>query len=295
MFPVLCVDPNCYQKNQHKTTCQPTTPPCKGCQPHPTEPGLNLCEYHHQRLTRNLESWPHLWDRLDAAIHPTNDNHGPNNNIDPPIPINPEAVDTKHDATTILAGWANMMCEERGWTPPTRHTPTLATILAYNTPWLAAHPAAADVSTEIRDITSRAQRIIHPTPTTRIHLGTCPRQDCDGTTTATLHPGTNLSAKIRCTAGHTWAPDQWIGLGVTQGVLGDTATLAKAAGRSVRTIQRLTQQGVITPVCLTPPTGPGRPKTWYQLAPSIQALLAHRPLTDTPDHGVLDKIPDHGA
>ena len=62
----------------------------------------------------------------------------------------------------------------------------------------------------------------------------------------------------------------------------DTETLARAAGLSVRQIQRLAAAGTITSVGIR--TGRlGRPTRWFDLNTSITAL-ANRPRVSLTDH-----------
>ncbi|WP_148310773.1 hypothetical protein [Nocardia brasiliensis] len=77
--------------------------------------------------------------------------------------------------------------------------------------WLAAHPAIIDAMDEFAEVHALAQQVIDPVPN-QIEVGDCDRPGCHQKVyaqLATAGPGDSL---VRCSAGHSWQPHQWLAL-----------------------------------------------------------------------------------
>ncbi|MFJ8108071.1 hypothetical protein [Streptomyces sp. NPDC096132] len=208
-----------------KTTCTTTEPlECEGARCRRGEEagrardlaaaGSRLCPTCRLRLTHDLRRLPRLYDEcgqlLTGADRPRDRTSG---GPLPGMPFNTAAADARTAILGILRSWAALVIEERSAGAP-RDTPReIAAFLLRHTDWLAAHPAAGELSDEVTDCVRRARRVIEPRPGHRVPVGGCVVPDCSGVLTAAARPdGSGTGVEIGCDTdpGHRWSGRDWL-------------------------------------------------------------------------------------
>lgn len=130
----------------------------------------------------------------------------------PGMPFNAAAAEARAAILGVLGSWSGLVAAERRITPPRRSPDTLAAFLHRHTHWLAAHPAAGEVSAEIARLARTARRVAHPSPLRKVPVGDCVEADCTGRLTAYVRPQSpEQPAEITCDAdsGHRWLGHEW--------------------------------------------------------------------------------------
>lgn len=131
------------------------------------------------------------------------------------ISLNEDALSARSCILACLSSWASLVIDERGLTGVgRRHPGELAAFLRTNLAWLLMHPAAGDFAAEIAEPTAETRRSLHGRNGRRRDLGECVQPGCTAALTAApAHQnGANATAEIRCAAGHSWQPHQWLQL-----------------------------------------------------------------------------------
>ena len=137
------------------------------------------------------------------------------------IPLNEEAVTARTEITGFLVAWAALVADELGGAPERREPRSLAAFLVRHLDWLATHPAAAELSNELAELTARVNLIAGPAPARRLDLGPCPQPGCTSTVHAALEAaGAPAARRVCCGAGHPLPPRQWLLLARRAGVRG---------------------------------------------------------------------------
>jgi hypothetical protein len=128
------------------------------------------------------------------------------------ILLDEEAITTRSRILSFLASWSALVADERAVTKPIRRPAELTAFLIKHLNWLLAHPAAADFAEETIQTATYARHSVGTPSALRIELGPCIHPDC-GTSMTTM-PGRDgqRTREVRCTAGHTWQPHQWLQL-----------------------------------------------------------------------------------
>ena len=136
----------------------------------------------------------------------------------PGMPFNTAAADTRSAILGTLAAWGGLLVEERRIRAPRRSVPALVATIDRHLDWLAAHPAAGDLSRELAAVVRRARRTAGPDEVRRIAVGPCVENGCPGALTAfvprdSARAGT---AEIRCDADpdHRWPDERWVEMSV---------------------------------------------------------------------------------
>ncbi|MET7648845.1 hypothetical protein ABZS83_35555 [Streptomyces sp. NPDC005426] len=181
-------------------------------------PGARLCPACHERLVRDLNRLPALYE--ECARHlgggggercTEKTSGGPL----PGMPFNARAAEARSAILAVLSSWATLVLEERGLGGPRRAVAPLSRFLAGHGGWLAAHPAAGEVSAEVAQLVRRAHGVIDPSTSRRIPIGACVEPDCAGELTAVVRPQQpQLPATITCAAdpSHRWLGHEWLQL-----------------------------------------------------------------------------------
>ncbi|MGK5530988.1 hypothetical protein [Streptomyces sp. URMC 129] len=176
-----------------------------------------LCATCHHTLRADLLELPQIYEDCESALLPRRNpalqrvsgSRGATG-----ILLDEEVITTRSRIIGFLASWSALVADERSVARPARRQPAeLASFLVSHLHWLVDHPAAADFVEEMAQITSHAQRSAYTQPGLRIELGQCIHPGC----TAPMSPATSgrdgkRIREVRCTAGHTWAPHQWLHL-----------------------------------------------------------------------------------
>lgn len=177
--------------------------------------GLRLCSGCCREARANLIELPGIYDDCAAALLPQRNptlQRVSGSRQAPGILLDEHAVTTRASILCLLASWSALVADERTVTRPTRRQPAaLAAFLLRHLSWLLAHPAAADFADEICQAT-RSRRADGPAVAV-VGLGQCVHDGCDGAMTAAT-PASDRTGpcEVRCAAGHTWRPSQWLQL-----------------------------------------------------------------------------------
>ncbi|WP_329225603.1 hypothetical protein [Streptomyces canus] len=132
----------------------------------------------------------------------------------PGLPLDAEAVEVRGAILRSLSHWATLLVERYGAAAPRRTPHTLADFLGTQVGRLAAHPVAADITCQARELVRRASRVVEPARR-RPTIGACAEPGCAGELTTLLHSdGSDRLAEISCTAdpAHTWTGEGWLRL-----------------------------------------------------------------------------------
>ncbi|MBC6456934.1 hypothetical protein [Actinomadura sp. HBU206391] len=205
MNTLLCVRQNC-GSGPHATRFHRTA-----------APGLRLCTTCFHELKANLVELPEIYGDCESARPPQRNptlQRVSGSRQTTGILLDEAAIATRSSILGFLASWSALVADERAVTKPTRRYPAdLASFLISHLSWLLAHSAAADFAEEISQLTTRACRTAYTQPALRIDLGQCIHLDCNAamTTTPPTRDG-KRTREVRCTAGHTWQPHQWLQL-----------------------------------------------------------------------------------
>ncbi|WP_424217477.1 hypothetical protein ACN20G_35520 (plasmid) [Streptomyces sp. BI20] len=181
--------------------------------------GRTLCSHCRDILGATLGELTHLYEECERilagpALDGLREKTGGGSL--PGLPFNGPAAEARSGIVALLGSWSGLVAQERELDAPTRDVPRLASFLTCHLDWLAAHPAAADLSVESARLARAARRIAFPDPARTIRLGRCPEPDCAGALTAAVHRTGRPTGnpEIRCTASptHRWSSDRWIAL-----------------------------------------------------------------------------------
>lgn len=179
-------------------------------------PGGRLCPACQGRLTADLGRLPGLYEEcgriLGGALKPAERTSG---GPMPGLPFNSGAADVRSAILGILGSWTAMVADERHVTRPQRTAAAMAAFLCLHADWLARHPAAADASVEISEVTGRARHLWSGEASRRVPVGQCVEADCPGDLVALVRTSQmDRSTRIICSTdpGHSWLPDQWLQL-----------------------------------------------------------------------------------
>jgi hypothetical protein len=178
--------------------------------------GLRLCPSCRSLLADRLASLPRLYQACEQALEIRRQNtvrvirgRRPTG-----ICLDDLTVAVRGDTIRVLASWCEMIVDERGVTGPgSLDVRALTSFLQAHVDWLATHAVAADFAAEIAGLVADARRVLDPAQVRTIELGPCARDGCARMVRASI--GTvnqGPVAQVRCDAGHTWPPRQWLDL-----------------------------------------------------------------------------------
>jgi hypothetical protein len=172
-----------------------------------------LCRLCREQLQSQLTRIPDLYAGLEAALilAPVAGDRVTGSGR-PGIPLNVEAVEARAAIRGTLAAWADLTAEARGVRPVRRTVPALAGFLRRHIDWLATHPAAHDLVTEVDAATRRGVRIAQPPAERYISVGACIEPDCPGSLIAMVHdPDALLPSVVECDTdtSHRWPAGRW--------------------------------------------------------------------------------------
>ncbi|AUH42512.1 hypothetical protein [Streptomyces sp. CMB-StM0423] len=124
-------------------------------------------------------------------------------------------LDTRQRISSLLESWSGTVVAKRRAAAPKRSVPHLAVFLAGQLDWITAQPAAADFADEVEALVKELRQTIDPEPGGYFTLvEECVQDGCGGTITASLRAGEPVPVRsIACSAGHAWAPHEWLLLG----------------------------------------------------------------------------------
>ncbi len=174
---------------------------------------LMLCTACCEKIRSSLEEVPELYDQCGAAILEAPDSR--RNNIRRPRMARPAfndaAVDVRSDIMSLLASCSAMVAEQRQLSKPSRRdVRLLTTFLGRHLEWLLTHEAAPDFADEVTDTVARARKASGPRTRAHLELGSCVEEDCRRPLFVASDPRDGCPLQIRCEAGHSWRPHDWL-------------------------------------------------------------------------------------
>ena len=206
----------CRERGVHRGDCDGD--PCTGCWPRRAADGLRLCWLHRDQLARNALRAGVVYAELVLQLDPSGTGQGVvvGGTRDVGIDLNPRAVEARDRVASVLASWAEMIADERGFARPARHPTSTAQFVSDNATWLAAHLIAGDAFDELWELAyGEPYRVACPSGTRVRYVGPCPYAGCDGEVQAYLRLTTATTpSEVRCgvNPAHAWLPHQYLSL-----------------------------------------------------------------------------------
>lgn len=176
------------------------------------EPGQHLCRHCQDRLADEIRTLPQLYAACESVLAQgalTGVRERTTGGPLPGLTLNMKAVEARDAIVAVLSSWSDLVVQERDLAAPGMGIGVLARLLVTHLSWLASHPAAGDLSTEIAQTARAARRASDPEPAKRITIGACVVRGCDGKLSATVH--SRHAAQVQCSANseHAWDTHEW--------------------------------------------------------------------------------------
>lgn len=178
--------------------------------------GLRLCAACRNLLTGRLARLPQLYQACELALeihrqHPLKMVRGRRSTG---ISLDDQTLAVRSDTIRVLSSWCELIVDERGVPGPAAlDVRTLTMFLQAHVDWLAAHPAAVSFADEIAALAADVRKVLNPAQERTIELGPCTVDGCGRLVRASLSSADQRSVpQVRCEAGHTWHPRQWLDL-----------------------------------------------------------------------------------
>jgi hypothetical protein len=178
--------------------------------------GLGLCTSCRNLLAGRLASLPRLYQACEQALevqrqHPIRVVRGRRSTG---ICLDDQTMAVRSDTKRVLSSWCEMVVDEHGVTGPSSlDAEILTSFLGAHLNWLATHAAAADFADEIAALAADVKQVLNPVQVQTIDLAPCTRDGCSQTVRASISTVNQHSVpQVRCDAGHTWQPRQWLDL-----------------------------------------------------------------------------------
>ncbi|MFE1360982.1 MULTISPECIES: helix-turn-helix domain-containing protein [Streptomyces] len=185
-------------------------------------PGSRLCPTCRLALHHDLRRLPALYEQCGELLTGTSrpldrTSGGPL----PGMPFNTAAADARSAIVGTLRGWAALTIDEGPTDRIPEDTPARLTVfLLRHADWLAAHPAAGELSAEAARCVRRARRVIDPGRRGGTRIGDCVMSGCSGTVVTLAESGAPGGAlQVGCTAdpAHRWSGREWLRRGRPDG------------------------------------------------------------------------------
>lgn len=209
MSDLLC-SATCRIPNRHRDDCATD---CLGCLPGRAADGVNLCQFHTDRLATDATGLAQLYDELTYSVMPSggSSNQPIGRSSDGPPAPRDKVVDIRTEIRHVLASWCRLVGEERGIQLPADEVSAMGAYVAKHATWLAAHSVAGEVADELGSLRRRAWSIAYPNGTKVVEVGACP-SNCTGTLRAIVRPAdVLLPSEVVCDLNpeHRWDSTRW--------------------------------------------------------------------------------------
>lgn len=276
---------NCTIPRRHLDDCNDDK--CRGCLPGLAADGLMLCQHHADRIPSDAQKAAEIYDavldRLSGGSHEEHEKtSGGEKGVG--LSLSPAAVEVRDSIRATLVSWCRLIAEERGFNLPANDVTAMGAYVARSGQWLAAHPAAADASSELAELVSRAHPVAYPAGVRVIEIGPCPHDECAGMVKARMRAADSLlPSELVCSEDkeHTWPPSEWRVFGRTvkaqasrEDEIVDTNTLAARLGCAPQWVRKLVSEDVLAPIERRS-RGRGQPSMWFDLPASEAAYARH--------------------
>jgi hypothetical protein len=172
---LLCVSPYCGLPGIHQADpADGHDDGCRGCQPARAADGLYLCDYCVRRMERDAWTAARLHAALGQALAGGNGRHGPGGGS---IGLEPDAVamESRTAIRATLVTLCRLVADERGHALPGDTVIAMAGYVCRNARWLAAHQAADEHASDLRDLVTdgRSWSVAYPVSGDRTLIGVC--------------------------------------------------------------------------------------------------------------------------
>jgi hypothetical protein len=178
--------------------------------------GLRLCVSCRNLLATRLASLPQMYQACEQALEVRHQHsvRVVRGRRPTGICLDDETVTVRSDTIGVLSAWCEMIVDERGAPGPGGlDVPTLASFLQAHLDWLSTHVVAADFAEEIAALVMAVRKVLAPAQERTIDLAPCPKDGCGRMVRANISTVQRRpSLQVRCDAGHTWQPWQWLDL-----------------------------------------------------------------------------------
>jgi hypothetical protein len=205
---LLCAAARCAIPRRHRDGCD--NEQCRGCLPGYAADGLRLCGHHVERISGDASKAAEMHAELELVLRPSGGG-GRTGKPGSASPPRDEIVAMRTEIRHVLVSYAQLIHDERGHALPVDEVSAIATYVATNAEWLAAHEGVAgDASDELGSLASRAWGLAYPSGTRRVEVGPCPL--CGGTLTALVRAtDALLPSEVTCDGNeaHRWASERW--------------------------------------------------------------------------------------
>lgn len=175
-----------------------------------------LCRPCQTRVARQLKLLPALYEECEHMLvaRPKRETERVRGGLPGSASINEAAVSARSAIMSTLASWAALVRDERLVSIALKREVTpLATFLRAHLDWLAAHPAARELSDELDEAVGVAQRVVHPEVGRKLAVGMCESHGCDSTVFATFRAENGRAPTVvSCDVGHVMGPREWLRL-----------------------------------------------------------------------------------
>lgn len=167
----LCASPRCGIRDRHVSECKDDT--CRGCLPRQADDGVYLCRLHKDRIGQDALTVALRYADLGRVLTASSTSLGDivsGSKKETGLQLNDRAAEMRAIIKHRLVSMVRMISEERGFALPEDRVPALARYVAANANWIAAHPAAGELSDELNDTASEAFRLAQPTGARKYQL-----------------------------------------------------------------------------------------------------------------------------
>lgn len=168
--------------------------------PRPAAARSLLCGHCRDDLDQRLRNLPDLYVAMERSGRT------------PGVPLSPRTVEVRAAIRGVLASWAQVVVDERAVSRPIRNVAGMAEFLRRHVDWLGAHPAAAEIASEVGELVTAASELIDSDASWRVVVGKCADPRCTGDLVAWMRPfATAEPSEITCTQNrdHAWPAPGW--------------------------------------------------------------------------------------
>lgn len=187
------------------------------------QPGLDVCQWHAERVRKALHDLPKLHDLLALQLNPTSTNSA---NVtaskNPGLNLDPRVVTCRSDIRNVLSTWCRVGVEEGPFDQlPPDDVGWICGWLTQRLDWYLAQRFGHQFVLDIVSPWETGRRLLDPNPVRRFPVGPCP--SCTGVLIAELRPADDLLPPfVVCDRSpldeqgeptHKWTADRWMHLG----------------------------------------------------------------------------------
>lgn len=203
--PALCSGIDCRQRA------------ARGSERRLPEAGRRLCTGCREGLSARLTGLPGLYRACEEALGGSlgRRQERTSGGRPPGMPFNGAAAEARSAILGVLSAWCGLVAEERGVPGPRRAVDDLARFLDRHADWLSCHPAAEELTEEVRRLVGAARSVLRLESFRRVPVGVCAEPGCPGRLTALVRvdePAVPMEITCGADQGHRWTGQEWLRL-----------------------------------------------------------------------------------